>query len=145
MAEVVYTGFAELESRLDLLKRALPGVVGAALYQEALIDMKEAKKRCPVAPDGGVLRASGTVDPPAQKGRDVFVRSHFGGPAKDYAIAVHEHLSEHSPPSWKKAGQDGINWTRSGTGPKFLESVILESASTINQRVANRIALEKAV
>lgn len=143
MAEVVYTGFAELEGRLDLLKKALPGVVGAALYQEALIDMREAKKRCPVAPDGGTLRASGTVDRPEQVGRDIRVRSHFGGPAKEYAIAVHEHLSEHSPPSWQKA--QNINWTASGTGPKFLESVILESASTINRRVADRISLEKIV
>jgi hypothetical protein len=47
----------------------------------------------------------------------------YGGPDIPYAIAVHEHLSSHSPASWVKKEERGekINWTVPGTGPKYLE------------------------
>jgi hypothetical protein len=54
----------------------------------------------------------------------------YGGPAAPYALYVHEELqpsSGHSVNpnwSWAKAAQAGkaINWTRPGSGPKYLEA-----------------------
>lgn len=127
----------------ELLKVAdkFPDKVGAALYKEAQIEMTEAKRRCPVSKGGGTLRASGMVHEPQRFGKTVFVVLSFGGAAIDYAVAVHEHLSEHSPPSWvaAEANGDGIHWTSAGTGPKFLESVLNESRSNMASRIAARL------
>jgi hypothetical protein len=53
------------------------------------------------------------------------VRMAFGGPAAPYAIKVHEDLE-----AFHRVGQ-----------AKFLESVLLESAPHLAQRVSRRIRL----
>lgn len=143
-----------VDEMVNLLKRVaskFPDRVSAAMYAEAEIMMTESKRRCPVGPVGakkrknevpGALRASGRVGVPEREGRRISVTLSYGGGVIDaYAIAVHEHLSEHSPPSWVKAEQngDGIEWTQPGTGPKFLESVVNEAKDTMAERIANRI------
>ena len=97
--------------------------VGVALYQEAEIEMTEAKRRTPVLT--GVLRASGHVRPPVREGETVSVTLAFGGPAAPYAVYVHENLE-----AWHKTGQ-----------AKFLESVLLESAKHLADRVGRRLSL----
>lgn len=129
-------GTAEVMARLRALAASLPQLVEAALYEEAQIEMEEAKRRCPVAPDGGTLRDSGTVHPPERSGRDISVLLSFGGAAKDYALAVHEHPSVHDPYSWKHA-KYGVTFHVGG--PHFLSSTLLESKPYIAQRVARRI------
>jgi hypothetical protein len=135
-------GAGEMRARLKKLATAYPKRVAAALYIEAQIIMTEAKKRCPVAPDGGTLRASGFVEKPEYTvGRSWSVTMSFGGAADAYALAVHEHLSEHSPPSWiaaEKSGR-GIHWNAAGTGPKFLENPINEASPRLAERIGDRI------
>ncbi len=111
----------------------------AALYAEAEIEMAEAKRRTPV--DTGTLRNSGHVQPPVKDGNSTSVVLGFGGPAGAYALAVHEHPSEFSPPSWSGYGADDIQWSVPGTGPKFLESTLLEAAPYLGQRIATRVRL----
>ena len=138
-------GVRDLVAALKKIATKFPDRVAAALYHEAQIEMTESKRRCPVAPGGGTLRASGMVAPPVRRGRNISVTLSYGGAAKDYAIAVHEHLSEHSPPSWVAAEQSGhgVHWTQPSTGPKFLESVLNESRATMAARVAARVHLER--
>jgi hypothetical protein len=130
-----------------LLKIAtkFPDRVAKAIYTEAQIIMTESKRRCPVAKDGGTLRASGRVNPPEREGRKIWCTLSYGGAATPYALAVHEHLSEHSPPSWIKAEQsgDGVHWTSAGTGPKFLENPIKEAQPTLAQKIAQRISFDQ--
>lgn len=139
-------GLNEMVNTLKRIADKFPDRVAAALYTEAQIIMTEAKRRCPVAPDGGILRASGTVDEPVREGRKISVLLGFGGAAQDYAIAVHEHLSEHSPPSWVKAEElgHGIHFNADGTGPKFLEYPINEAQPEMAARLAARIHLDKS-
>jgi hypothetical protein len=113
---------------LKKIASKFPDRVAAALYQIAQQILTEAKRRCPVASDGGVLRASGMVSEPVRDGRRISVVISFGGGAIAYAIAVHETMSPHDPPSWQRMYENGreIQWTTPGTGPKFLESVINE-------------------
>lgn len=94
---------------------------GNALRAEAEIEMTEAKKRTPV--QTGALRGSGHVTGPDQVGADIVVKLAFGNASVDYAVKVHENLE-----AFHRVGQ-----------AKFLESVILESAAYLAQRVANRI------
>lgn len=134
-------GVDEMIAKLKEIADRFPDRVAAAIYTEAQIVMTEAKRRTPVARDGGTLRASGRVSLPVRKGRDISVTLSFGGAADAYAIAVHEHLSEHSPPSWIVAEDQGrpVRWTTPGTGPKFLEGPINEAMPDMNARLAKRL------
>ena len=139
-------GAKEMIETLLKIADKFPDRVMAALYQEAQVILTEAKRRCPVASDGGILRASGQVLPPERNGRRISVTISFGGAADAYAIAVHEHLSAHSPPSWITAEENGhpVQWTTPGTGPKFLESVINEAMPTMAARLAQRVNFNEA-
>ena len=137
------TGASEMVAKLRKLSNKFPDRVAAALFQIGNSIMTEAKRRCPVAADGGVLRASGMVSEPVRSGRGISVTLSFGGAASAYAIVVHETPSEHDPPSWKIMYQnDGtIEWTSSGTGAKFLESVINEYQAVMPQMMAAMLNL----
>lgn len=124
MANDSVRGAKELMEKLARLVTRVPDAFGVALYQVALQEMNEAKKRTPI--DTGALKASGEVQRPEWNGREVSVVLQFGGPTVDYAVHVHENLEAIHP-----HGQ-----------AKFLESVLLESAPYIPARVAARIDLD---
>lgn len=123
-----------------------PDKVAASLYQIAQQMMTESKRRCPVAKDGGVLRASGLVSSPVRNGRKISVTLSYGGAASAFAISVHETPSPHDPPSWHVMYENGgmIQWTSAGTGPKFLESVIDENVPVMPEMLAALLNLEDA-
>lgn len=137
-------GAAEMIAKLKQLSLSFPDRVAAALYQIAQQIMTEAKRRCPVASDGGVLRASGFVSEPVRNGRSISVTLSFGGAADAYAISVHETMSGYDPPSWKIMYEHGglIQWTTPGTGPKFLESVINEYMTVMPSMMAAMLNLD---
>jgi hypothetical protein len=119
-------GAHEMIEKLRQIAAKFPDRVAAALYQEAQIEMTEAKRRTPV--DTGTLRASGQVAQPARSGRNISVTLSFGGAAADYAIYVHENLEAHH-----RVGQ-----------AKFLESTLDESAPHMAARIAARVQLNEA-
>lgn len=129
-----FTGVAEMRAVLKRIDTDFPNRVGAALYQEAQIEMTEAKRRTPVwnparsVPAGhtpGSLRASGQVHPPERDGKKLTVTLSFGNEFVDYAIYVHEDLdAEHA------TGQ-----------PLFLSSTLDESATGMADRLARRLKL----
>lgn len=132
---------------LKAISDKFPDRVGASIYYRGQIIMTESKRRCPVAKDGGVLRASGRVSEPVRgRGRFISVTLSYGGAADAYAIAVHEHLSDYSPPSWIIAEENGhpVQWTTPGTGPKFLEGPINEAQPTLAADIASDIHLDKS-
>ena len=126
MDDVLLGQTAVVQNLLNLAK-AVPGEVGRALYEEAQIEMTEAKKRTPVLT--GTLKGSGIVNKPVVSGREISVQLQFGGPAAGYAIHVHENLE-----AFHKNGQ-----------AKFLESTLLESAQHMAGRVGRRVDLNRIV
>lgn len=136
-------GAASMIAKIRQIADKFPDRVAAALYTESQLIMTEAKKRTPVAPDGGTLRASGMVHKPERDGKNISVEMSFGGAADAYAIAVHEHLSEYSPPSWVAAelSGKGINWNADGTGPQFLSEPINEAMPHLAANLAKRLKL----
>lgn len=138
-------GVNEMITLIKRIGEKFPDRVASAIYVEAEIVMTEAKRRTPVAKNGGTLRASGQVHDPERHGRSISVLMSFGGAADAYAIAVHEHLSEHSPPSWIAAeeGGMGVTWRVAGTGPKYLEGPINEAMPTMASKLAARLHLDK--
>jgi len=132
MIKASMVGADKMIANLRKIADMYPDHVAAALFQEAQIEMTEAKRRTPVdttphAPHPGQLRRSGTVHNPVRKGRTISVTLSFGGAAKDYAIHVHENPDAHHP-----IGQY-----------KFLESTLNESRAHMGERVARRIHFSK--
>lgn len=116
-----FNGLDAMRDKLKEIATKTPDRIKKALYQEAQIEMTEAKRRTPV--DTGTLRASGTVHEPTQEGDRISVLLSFGGAASGYAIYVHENLT-----AFHKTGS-----------AKFLESVLNESRPYIAQRIAARM------
>lgn len=119
-------------AKLKRFADRFPDRVAGAIYAEGGIEMTESKRRCPVditedAPHPGQLRASGRVSKPKRFGRQIWVTLSYGGPAIDYAVHVHEN-----PDALHPVGQ----W-------KYLESVLNESQSSMNGRIARRIHLDR--
>ena len=137
---ISHSGANQVLARLKGIRDAFPQQVGRAVYKRAQGVMTRSKREfVPVAEkQGGVLRASGHVQSPEIHGRDISVTLSFGGAADAYAIAVHEHLSEHSPPSWQKAEEsgDGVQFHPGGAGPKFLEIPLMEAVGTMAVDIA---------
>lgn len=119
-----FTGQQKVSAKLKSVAKTMPDRIKAALYQEAQIDMTEVKKRTPV--DTGNLRASEHVTKPSEEGSLIFVEMVAGGVAAPYAITVHENLDAFHP-----VGQ-----------AKYMESVIMESAPYIAERVRRRLELK---
>jgi len=117
---------AKVRASLDRLASRFPNEVARALYEEAQIEMTEAKRRTPVKT--GALRSTGHVDDPTVSfGGDISVTLGFGGPAAPYAVKVHEDMD-----AFHRVGQS-----------KYLESVIMESRPYMAARIARRIQLER--
>jgi hypothetical protein len=123
MAEIL--GEQELMRRLERIERNAPDEFGRALYQEALIEEKESRRRTPV--DLGTLRASHETSRPKADSSGISVTISVGGPAALYAIYVHENLE-----AYHKVGQ-----------AKFLESTLMQSRPHMARRIANRIDLRR--
>lgn len=117
-------GAKEMAARLRELAVKTPLAVEKALFEEAGIEMTEAKRRTPV--DTGKLRASGLVHEPERKGRNISVELTFGNEEVDYAVPVHENLD-----AFHEVGQ-----------AKYLESTLKESAPHMKERLAKRLQLK---
>ena len=81
-------GADKLSSRLLKAEVKSLTALAAGLYKEAIETMAESAMEVPV--DLGILRASGTVNPPEISGNGVSVTFGYGGAASDYAIPQHE-------------------------------------------------------
>lgn len=145
MVEIETTSdLRSLEETLAALGVRARQAVGAALYgigQEIITDAQE--HYVPV--DLGVLKDSGMVGEPEYSAGEIAVSMGFGGAASDYAIAVHEHLSEHSPVSWKAAEASGHGVHFTVGGPKYLERPFLDKAPHVDDELADALRAELGI
>lgn len=124
---MILLGADKVIARIRKIQTGMSKEIADALYEEAKIELREAKKRTPVAT--GALRKSGKVSKPKISGKTVTVDISFGGETAPYAVYVHEDLEAFHP-----IGQ-----------AKFLESVIEESRPHMAKRIAKRIELKRLV
>lgn len=117
----------EMLTKLTKIQAFAPDEFARAVYQEAVIEEKECKRRTPV--DTGTLRASIHVEGPVREGRVIRVYIVAGGPAEMYALIVHEDLD-----AFHKVGE-----------AKYIERPLMESAPYMADRIAKRIDLNKAL
>lgn len=90
MAGITLTlvGLDELKSSLEALQPRMEHAVKQALYEEAQELRADAMENCPV--DTGTLRGSHYATLPEQHGDAIMTEIGAGGPAKGYAVPVHE-------------------------------------------------------
>lgn len=143
-------GLGPMLARVRRIVDRLPDDIGAALQLEAEQIMEKSKERY-VPVDMGTLRDSGTVEPPEKFITHVQVQMHYGeGAAAPYAIAVHEHLSSTSPPTWQGKGTASSNqrtapspgvvtFHPAGRGPKYLEKPLLQAVKGMERRLGNML------
>lgn len=141
MAVKPMRGLAPAVQKLRRLAQRYPDRVMRAVYRRAEAIMARSKSEF-VPVDNGILRNSGHVNPVMRQGRLVSVSMAYGGAAKAYAIAVHEHLSQYSPPSWRATA---VRFSPAGRGPKYLERPLFEALRTMAQDIAADLRLTEAV
>lgn len=125
-----------LRAALEKHREIIMGKLSRAAVEEMELVKGESMSNTPV--DQGTLKASHEVIF-ERKGDKIEVRIEVGGPAEPYALAVHEHLSEHSPRSWLAAEAAGRPVHFNVGGPKFLENAMRKAAPGFAARVAARV------
>ena len=115
--------------------------VSAALYQRGEKIMAASKEVVPV--DAGALIGTGQVTLPTEDGSGVIeVTVGYGDESVDYALYVHEELfnvgralaydiTTHKRSLVDASSGGPINWTRPGSGPKYLERPFNEQAPEV--------------
>lgn len=129
--------------RLQALAVRFPEIALEVALEEGDRIMTRSKEEF-VPVEEGELRDSGEVHGWIGQGRDALGRFTAKGVQVElsyntpYALAVHEHMSEHSPYSWTNAKHE-VHFNPSGHGPKFLERPLMEAAANMNSRMAVKI------
>jgi len=132
---VPINGLDELLSRLKKANTAIRPNVAKAVYQfaeEVMEDSKNGGSAGVVVPVlTGALMNSGKVLPPTDNGSQIEVVMGYGDESAPYALYVHEELDA------KNGG--AINWTRPGSGPKYLTRPLESKQSELPQRCADAV------
>lgn len=115
----------------------------AAVRQEAEEIMQTSKDEY-VPVDEGDLQASGRVDVEHDVDGVRATLSYGGGKLDGRALAIHEHPSKHSPPSWSRIRAKGgqfrkVRFSPDGRGPKYLEKPIKDASGGYLSRIGSRL------
>jgi len=109
---------------LPLIKQA----IGRELYRFGEEVMTASKQVVPVKT--GALMNTGKVEFPVESGKEISLTLGYGSESVGYAVYVHENLN-------------AVNWTRPGSGPKYLEAPLHERQDKLGERIAQ--AIEAAI
>ena len=137
--KITLDGLDKLRAKLLANAPKVRPAVKAELYQFAEEVMAISKERVPVLT--GALMNTGKVMPPTEDGTVVSVVMGYGDESAPYALYVHEALEGQHPInpdwSWAKAAAAGktIQWTRPGSGPKYLENPVKENQDKLPERI----------
>lgn len=131
-------GLQEILRNLDKVERDLEKKQVHALKNEANRIMADSKEH--YAPeDEGDLIEEGAVSEPVKTSNGFEIAMSYGGPkSKDYAVPLHEHPSRSSPPTWKGLA---LEFTKPGTGEKYLERPLMKAIDGMVERLAADIKL----
>lgn len=129
------TGGAKLDNQLKSYEKRMTVAVMRAVNEHGVDILAAADGALsgpgPLVPvDLGHLRTSGTIAPAKAMGDKVVGEVGYGGPSAPYAVAVHERVEE------------GVNWSRPGSGPKFLENAVNYMARHFIPRLRDAIRRE---
>jgi len=144
---------AAVEAALAKLLAQIPVGIARALEREGDRILFRSQNEF-VPTDLNDLKSSGKRHDAVWEGETCLVTLSYGDEAVDYAEAVHEHPSVHSPRSWKRKGTMSSNYSKAaskggqrvttegmvtfhpeGHGPKYLEKPYMEAKPTMQDRI----------
>lgn len=123
-------GLDEFIALLNQAKKELPKAIEATLYQFAEEVMADSKADY-VPVDTGALMNTGKVMPLQTDNSSCTVELGYGDESVGYAAIVHEELM--SPKG------NPINWTRPGSGPKYLSRPLEAKQDQLPQRIIDAV------
>ena len=127
--------------KMHLTNAAIKGrtILGERMLKFGELIMNDSKENY-VPVDQGALRDTGTVREVSHGiGMNVEIRlSYGGGGTTGRAIAIHER-PDNDPPTWE--GKSDLNWTKPGTGPKYLELPVMHHSAKVPAVVAEALVM----
>ena len=117
--KIAIAGGAKVSKALERVGERYERAMEAALYGLGNEIMTDSKRRVPV--DFGALKGSGYVTLPVKETGTLTVELGYGGPAKDYAEAQHEHTEFHHEVGEAKFLENAINAASGGAGRRLLD------------------------
>lgn len=137
---ITVNGLDKLREKLINNTSKARQAVKAEIYQFSEEVMAISKERVPVLT--GALMNTGKVLLPEEDGNLISVTMGYGDESAPYALYVHEALEGPNPinPDWswaKKVARGGqIDWTRPGSGPKYLSGPLQENQDKLPDRIS---------
>lgn len=146
MADFTLRGVADLRRNLTDISRQSKENLSTATLEEAEAIAERSRNEFVPINSGNLASTIQVVSGQLSQGRNdlgqftsgsaLEVRIIAGDDTTPQALAIHEHPSEHSPPSW-----EGVNvkFQPSGRGPKYVEIPLNESIGGMAERVGGKI------
>lgn len=136
------TGGKEMAQTLKAASVEHKRKVRAALYVWTELLVTNIKDNYVPVRDG-ILKSSVKATLPQEEDGVIFVIIYAGDASSPSAIAVHEHLSEHSPESWKVKEANGrhVVFHPAGRGPKFVQTPLLIESSSLAEFIAKELQI----
>lgn len=119
------SGLQGLEAVINNLNKEIKAIEGrslAGLIRAAVVvrrSMDETPPLIPISPGGGHLRASWDTSDKGYVGGNPYITLKF---TQNYAVYVHEMMDR---------ADRKINWSRPGSGPKFLQAALRRNTGRI--------------
>ncbi len=123
---------------LKVAKR-MPGKARKAVFTRAEIVLTRSRKDFVPIRDG-VLRSDSKVELDKNPKKIAAIIAYGLGPARAYALAVHENPSKHDPPTWRGTA---VMFRPPGRGPQFLLKPLMEARRTLAKDLAKDLKMEK--
>lgn len=146
MSDFTLRGVADLKHKLtDISRKSRENLSLAALEEAESIAERSRNEYVPID-TGNLASTIKVISGELAQGRNelgqytsgsaIEVRVIAGDDTTPQALAIHEHPSQSSPPSWE--GVD-VQFQPSGRGSKFLELPLNESIGGMAERVGDKI------
>lgn len=145
MATFSLRGVDDMDRRLTEISRQTKDDLSDAAMNEAQDIARKAEERTPEKA-GKLRKTIKVVKGQLSQGRselgqftsgsEIEIVIAAGDDTTPYALTVHEHPSQHDPPTWEGVQ---VTFHPEGTGPKFLERPLLDSVDGMANRVASRV------
>jgi hypothetical protein len=123
------TGNAEVKATVGRLATQSPRLAAAALHDEAILVLQDARRLTPIGSPAerdrhvGQLRESGAVDDPVTDDDGLVVAIHFGGPGIPYAIRQHQGHYTHPQGGEREYLVDAIDKAKRGLGQRLADRI----------------------
>ncbi len=138
-ASCTFTGIDEMVSNIRLLSSDLHDCTMRALIDTGNDILTDSRDNY-VPYDQGELRDDSGVAETDDE--DLSITIWYGdGPARAYALSIHETPSSHDPLSWKQHQASGGNIVFKIGGPKYLEKPLFAAVNGMAERIAEKISL----